>query len=569
MKKGYIALRGVAFGYEDNELFHNLNLTIQHDSRLGIIGPNGTGKSTLLTLIKQETTPVEGEIEYVGKIKWGEVAQRHKESELTVWQWLEQVPSELGPLKQTLTTIEDQMSKGNYTEETLEHYAEIQEQYTNQGGYTLQNDIHQILTGLGLPKKLWEAPLGHLSSGQRTKVALASVLLEEPDIMLLDEPTNYLDMESMEWLEYFLTNQWKKGFIVVSHDRYFLERVCTSTLEMAPGKIPEYYGSSYSTAMRERERRITSKQSAFDRAYAEQLRQEEIIRRLRAGSRASTAQSRMKQLDKQVLPEKPHIQPIPHITLRKGETPPDILLSIRDLCIGHDKDSPLFFTESLQLRPKQRIAIMGPNGAGKTTLLKTLLGAMPILDGMFHFGKAVQKSYFSQEYRFQDEAHTVLEELQVSTKGYSLEELRKWLGRYLFVGDAVHKKIEVLSGGERARVALAILSMTPSNLLLLDEPTNHLDYITREALESALLEYKGSLLFISHDRYFIDKIATHLWIIDPKEGTLVVRHGNYTEYKERKDKGVYQFDSEEHERAELMMVEEAKEDTTKKRKKKS
>lgn len=554
MSQGYIALRDLGHGFEEQDLFHGLDMIIQHDDRIGIIGPNGAGKSTLFDIITGRLEPREGKVELVGQLLWAMVKQRHEDVEKTLWEAMESALEHLAPLKEKMQLLEEQMSQGAYNDATLEEYAEVQEQYTNLGGYTVHHQIHQIFTGLKLPKQLWEGPVSHLSSGQRTKLALGQVLLQSPDMMLLDEPTNYLDMESMEWLEHFLNTAWKGGFLIISHDRYFLDRTSKITLEMIPGNKPEYYGSPYHRAMEEREKRIKAKHAAYESAYTEQLRQEEIVRRLRAGSRASLAQSRMKQLDKMELPEKPHIQPIPHITLRKGNTPPDILLSIRDLCIGYDKDHPLYFASHLQVRPGERIAIMGPNGAGKTTLLKTLLGELKALDGMFQFGRAVQHNYYSQDYRFTREDHSILEELHIATEGYTEEELRKWLGRYLFVGDEVHKYITVLSGGERARVALAILSMTPSNLLLLDEPTNHLDYITREALEDALVHYKGSLLFISHDRYFIDKIATHLWIIDPNTGELYVRHGNYTENKYREDRGDFQFFSREHEMAQLMEV---------------
>ncbi len=562
----HIQLRNISLYAGDTCLLHDFSFSIQQHDRIGIVGINGAGKTTLFKHLYEKKQPSEGEIEYFGNMTMGVVEQIHKDNPHTIWEEMESGMQELRDIAEQKRTLELKMSEGDVSTETLNAYAEAEERFSLHGGYTLQNDIHQILTGLKIPKTLWDAPLSHASGGQRTKIALGKILLTSPDLILLDEPTNFLDMESCEWLEYFLVNKWKKGYLIISHDRYFLDKVTQKTLEMRPGETPDLYPYAYRQYFEVREQTMLRKIELYKKAVIERERQEEIVQRLRAGSRASLAQSRMKMLDKMKMPDNPKEAKEPVISFKKADVSSDTILSIKDAIIGYSEDEPLYMIDSLRLTQGQRVGIIGPNGAGKSTLMKTLLSELDLLDGFLHFGKNIKLGYYSQHFAFKNEDHTILDEMLSQATDMTKEELRKWMGRFLFTGDEIYKPLNSLSGGERARVALAVLSLTPTNVLFMDEPTNHLDYLAREALENALSSYKGTILFISHDRYFIDKVATHLWTIDPEAGTLRLTYGNYTEYKEREDRGSFAFEFEEQEAGELLMVQQEK-NTSKKSKK--
>lgn len=562
----HIQLRDISIYAGDTCLLHDFSFSIQQHDRIGIVGINGAGKTTLFKHLYEHRQPTEGTIEYFGNMTMGVVEQIHKDNPHTIWQEMEKGMEALDSLREDLRILEAKMSEGDVSEETLTAYADAEERFSHSGGYTMQNEIHQILTGLKIPKNLWDAPLSHASGGQRTKIALGKILLASPDLILLDEPTNFLDMESCEWLEYFLTNKWKKGYLIISHDRYFLDKVTEKTLEMRPAETPDLYPYPYTRYFEVREQTMLRKAEMYRKALMEKERQEEIVQRLRAGSRASMAQSRMKMLDKMEMPDNPKEAKEPVISFKKADVSSDTIVSIKDAIIGYDKE-PLYMIDSLRLVQGQRVGILGPNGAGKSTLMKTLLSEIDPIDGFIHFGKNIKLGYYSQHFAFKDENNSILDEMLSQSTDMTKEELRKWMGRFLFSGDDIHKPISSLSGGERARVALAVLSLTPTNVLFLDEPTNHLDYLAREALEKSLAGYKGTILFISHDRYFIDKVATHLWTIDPEEGTLRLTYGNYSDYKEKEAKGSFAFETEEQEAGELLLVQQEK-NSSKKRKRK-
>lgn len=566
-----LILRDLTVGFKDQLLFQNLSLKISDGDRMGIVGINGAGKSTFLRILQGMIAPIDGQVEKTGHIQTGYVEQLHEHLTHSVWEELETCFQSIKELEIRMRVFEDKMANGDISEETLQGYADLQDQYQLIGGYLYQNEIHQVLTGLQFPKDLWHASLSILSGGQRTKISLAKMILIEPDILLLDEPTNFLDLDAVEWLEYYLNEKWKKGFVIVSHDRYFLDKVTKETLEMIPERSPEYYPVAYTQYMEERVRREKRKLDLYEHQQTEIMRQEEIVRRLRAGSRASIAQSRMKMLDKIERIDKPLELKEPSITFKKADPSGDSVIRFKDAFIGYDKENPLYYIGELSLQRGQKVAIMGPNGSGKTTLFHTIMNEIEPLTGFLSYGKDLKIGYYAQTLAHLKPENSILDEIFEFAKDMTREEVRRFMGRFLFTGDEIYKKIEVLSGGERARVALAKLTLSPTNVLLLDEPTNHLDYLAREALEEGLRNYKGTILFISHDRYFIDKIATHLWIVDPDIGELRMQYGNYSDYQERKNRGSYNFESWEQEEGELLVTEIEKaggEEEWKKKKKK-
>lgn len=550
-----LLIRDISIAFQHNVLFKNFSTKITEHDRLGIVGINGAGKSTFLRMLEGLLPPIEGQIERTGNLKTGYVEQLHADLTHSVWVELETCFKHIKTTEGEMENFAQKMAEGDMSDATLQTYSDLQEQYQLIGGYTYQNNIHQVLTGLKFPKDLWHAPLDILSGGQRTKISLAKMILIEPDLLLLDEPTNFLDLEAVEWLEYYLRDKWKKGFVIVSHDRYFLDKVTKETIEMLPERSPEYYPVPYTQYIQEREKREKRKLDMYELQQQEICRQEEIVRRLRAGSRASIAQSRMKMLDKINRIEKPIELKEPSITFKKAEPSGDNVLRFKDAFVGYDKDNPLYYIGELSLQRGQKIAIMGPNGCGKTTLFHTIMNEIDPLTGFLSFGKDLKVGYYAQTLAHLNPNLSILDEIFEFARDMTREEVRRFMGRFLFSGDDIHKKIENLSGGERARVALAKLTLQPTNFLLLDEPTNHLDYLAREALEEALNNYKGTILFISHDRYFIDKIATHLWVVDPEVGELRMHYGNYTDFQERKNRGSFNFESWQQEEAELLLTE--------------
>lgn len=552
--QSYIQLHDVALQVGTDVLFSGLTHTIHDTDRLALVGVNGVGKSTLMRAIAEGTEPYEGSISLHGAPRIGYLSQMHAGSDATVWDDLMTAREDLEPLRAQLAAMEEQMQAGQYDDDFLIDYGDLQEQFTHLGGYTMEADIHQTLTGLHFPKELWHAPLSQLSGGQRTKIAFARILLSAPDFLFLDEPTNFLDMESLEWLEHYLVSHWKKGLVIVSHDRFFLDSVTDQTLELIPGNKPELYHKAYTAYMEERDQRMANQLKHYEHQQTEILRQEEIVRRLKSGSRASLAQSRMKMLEKIELLDKPYEFESPTITFKKAEQSSDLIFEISDLWIGYDPDKPLFTIPHMSVLRGQRIVLRGANGCGKTTLLKTLMGELEPLDGYFVRGKHMHVGYYAQVLSELNNNSTILDEILSVGTTMTRQQARAFMGRFLFTGDDIFKQIGVLSGGERARVALAKLSCLPTNILILDEPTNHLDYLAREALEQGLSEYRGTILCISHDRYFIDKIATHLWHVDPVAGELKITAGNYSDYTAMKQRGQLAYSSPEQEAGEVMLA---------------
>lgn len=529
---------GKSFGAE--HVFSGVNFQIDEHDRIGLIGPNGAGKSTLLNLIAGREEPDEGAIARARNMRIGYLTQhvdfqpQHtlREEMLTVFAEVRAWERELNELATELADAA--ISAGSvHHEQLLQDYDELQTRFEHAGGYTSEYRVSQVLDGLGFTREEQDSPVMHLSGGQQTRAALGKLLLQEPDLLLLDEPTNHLDLAALEWLETYLSG-WKNAMIVVAHDRYFLDKIVSRTIEMAFGRIEEYPGN-YTKYIHLRAERMERRLREYEAQQEHIARTEEFIRRYKAGQRSREARGRQKLLNRLERVERPQDFPEMHFEFNPAVDSGQVVLSTQKLAAGyaHQGSEPtvLVRVADLEVLRSDRIGLVGPNGSGKTTLLRTIVGELPPISGHLYPGHQVRVGYYAQTHSGLNLQRTILDEIRhVST----LSEVgaRSFLGRFLFTGDDVFKPIGALSGGERSRVALALLTLQGSNFLVLDEPTNHLDLQSRQFLEEVLGEFEGTLLFVSHDRYFIDSLATKLWVIE--DGMLIPYLGNYTDYRTRK-----------------------------------
>jgi ATP-binding cassette, subfamily F, member 3 len=521
-----------------NIIFQNVDLKINEGEHIGLIGPNGAGKSTLLRILIQELLPDEGEIHLSKKARVGYLAQNSGlQSEKTVWDELLLPFQELIGMEKQLRLLETEMGKEEvYTrpdiyEKTLEKYSSLQSAFEEKGGYAYEAKIRRALTGLGMGGIDWKAtPVQSLSGGQKTRVALAKLLLEEPDLLILDEPTNYLDMDAMSWLEQMLAN-YPGALLLVSHDRYFLDRLVTIIYELEHHQITRYVGN-YSSYVKQKEARWEQQQKLYEKQQAEIKRMEEFIERnIARASTTKRAQSRRKALEKMERIEPPSPRPRKAAirfepAVRSGKE----ILEVKNLTIGYEK--PLIQNLDFRIERGEHIALIGPNGLGKSTLLKTIAGKLPPLSGTWKWGTQVEMDYYDQEQQELNPDLSVIDELWNDHPRLDQTTIRSALGQFLFYGDHVFKKVSSLSGGEKARLSLCKRMLNQANFLLMDEPTNHLDMPSKERLEQALEEFPGTLLFISHDRYFIRRLATRIWELTP-DGIRDYQ-GNYDWYLEKK-----------------------------------
>ena len=538
---------GKSFGAE--RIFSGVSFQIDPEDRIGLVGPNGAGKSTLLNILAGREEPDEGNVAVGRNVRIGYLTQTvdfrpehtlHEEM-LSVFDELRDWERELNDLAQELASPAG-LADNELHEQLLERYAELQTRFEHEGGYSYENRVAQVLDGLGFTREQQEAPVMQLSGGQQTRAALGKLLLQEPDLLLMDEPTNHLDLAALEWLETYLAN-WKGALVVVAHDRYFLDKVVSRTIEMAFGRIEEYPGN-YTKYLNLREERMERRTREYEAQQAHIAHTEEFIRRYKAGQRSREARGRQKLLDRLERVERPQDFPEMHFEFSPVVNSGQMVLSTQKLAVGYRNEptasgqagqtvepNVLVRVADLELLRGDFVGLIGPNGAGKTTLLRTIIGELTPLSGQVIPGHNVRIGYYSQTHAGLNPERTILEEiLQVTT--LTVEGARTFLGRFLFSGADVFKPIGTLSGGERSRVALAKLTLQGSNFLVLDEPTNHLDLQSRQFLEEVLSEFEGTLLFVSHDRYFIDSLATKLWVVE--DGVLIPYYGNYTDYRTRK-----------------------------------
>jgi ATP-binding cassette, subfamily F, member 3 len=565
---------GVSFGAFD--LFRGISVTVANDGKIGLIGPNGVGKTSLLLLLAGINQPSEGKVYLARGKRIGYLRQEAIETfadrSNTVYEEMQSVFASLHEQQARLHELEEQMAAGDFSEEKMAEYGRRQEAFTHAGGYEVDVRIQQTLEGLGLSKQHWQMPLSHLSGGQKTRALLARLLLEKPDLLMLDEPTNHLDIEAVEWLEHAL-GEWEGAVLIVSHDRFFMDNTVNTIWEMTPSGI-ETYSGGYSSFLLQREERWQSAERIYQEEKARLVNDVDFIQRnwvrassharalgmlrrltrelsivenygilaLRSGKKwseydADTIRGTDRELDvidairkvNAIQPPAHRVRPIkPRLASERMSG--TIVMRAADVTIGYPGNT-LFRVRDLELRRGECAALIGPNGSGKTSFLKTMLGQLQPLAGEVQLGASLKVGYFAQAHDLLDPSHTVMEEL-TRHKEMDAGPARNHLAQYLFQEDDVFKPVSALSGGERARLALAILALDGANFLVLDEPTNHLDIPAQEALQEVLEEYTGTILLVSHDRYLIDKLATQVWEL--RSGKLTVFKGSYREFVMRR-----------------------------------
>ena len=515
-------------------LFEKINFTIQDNSRVSLVGRNGAGKSTLLKIIADVETPSSGEISKTKNLTMSYLAQETNfSSEQTIYdEMLSVFEEQIGQEKQ-LRQMEAQMGElsGADLSSLMTRYDSLTETFRQNKGFTYESDIKNVLNGFKFDESFWAQSVSSLSGGQKTRLALAKILLENPSFLILDEPTNHLDIETLLWLENYLKN-YRGAILIVSHDRYFLDKVTTETLELSRGKLEKYVGN-YSQYIKLKAEKLATQAKQYDKQQKEIASLEDFVNRnLARASTTKRAQSRRKKLEKMARLDQPLAnEKSAHFTFSPAIESGNVVLTVENGAVGYDKEvlsSPI----NLDERKYDSIAIVGPNGIGKSTLIKSIVGKIPLIEGTVNLGANVAMGYYDQEQRDLTPSNTVLEELWKDHSLVPEVEIRNRLGAFLFSGDDVQKAVGMLSGGEKARLLLAKLSMQNDNFLVLDEPTNHLDIDSREVLENALIDFDGTLLFVSHDRYFINRVADKVLEISAEGSKLYL--GDYDYYLEKK-----------------------------------
>jgi ATP-binding cassette subfamily F protein 3 len=527
-------LSDVHKSYGTQDVLRGVSLQVNPGEHVGLVGRNGSGKTTIFRLINGDEQPDKGDVIRARGVGLGLLAQHIHfepgstvhESALAAFGHLQQIEHEMHELEHRMAEAPDDLDK------VLERYSDLQHQFEREGGFAYAAKAESILLGLGFDRESWALETEKLSGGQQNRLGLVRLLLAEPDVLLLDEPTNHLDVNAVEWLEDFLQS-YAAGFVIVSHDRYFLDRCCRRIIELENGRAASYTGN-YSDYLVEREERREAQQRAYDNQQQLIAKTEEFIRRNLAGQKTKQAKSRRTMLQKleridSVRPD----QSSGDFRLQKIERTGNHVLMVDESAIGYG-EKVLARDLSFILRRGECLGVIGPNGSGKTTFLKTVLKKIPALAGEVRWGTKVQIGYYAQQLEDLDDRNEIIMELRrVAPPGATAGELRSFLAKFLFTGDDVYKHVRDLSGGEKGRLALAKLIYSRVNVLALDEPTNHLDIPSREALEEALDAFEGTIITISHDRYFLDRVATQILALDDG-GNAVHYNGDYTEYHDWK-----------------------------------
>ncbi|MBM7573616.1 ABC-F family ATP-binding cassette domain-containing protein [Aquibacillus albus] len=521
-------------------ILSNIKIEIQTNDRIGIVGRNGAGKSTLLKIMANQLSYDEGTIHKPKDATVGYLAQNTGlESQQTIWNEMLHVFSHLVKKEDELRKMErrmgdpDLINNSDAYQQLLSDYDAKQQAFRTQGGYQYEAEIKAVLNGLHFQDYDLHTSINELSGGQKTRLALGKLLLSKPDVLILDEPTNHLDIETLTWLEGYLNN-YKGAVVIVSHDRYFLDKTINLVYEIERNKSTKFHGN-YSKYLEQKAANYEREMKQFEKQQAEIKKMEDFIQKnIVRASTTKRAQSRRKQLEKMDKMDRPAGEEASakfsfDINRRSGND----VLKVKDLSFQYeDGDDSIFSNLTFDVSRGDSIALVGPNGVGKTTLLKTIIGDFKPSNGTIQLGSNVQIGYYDQEQTRINSNKTVLHELWDDYPTMNEKDIRTVLGNFLFSGDDVLKPVTALSGGEKARLALAKLMMEKSNLLILDEPTNHLDLDSKEVLESALIDFPGTILFVSHDRYFINKIATQIIEMQPDESTVYL--GDYDYYVEKK-----------------------------------
>ena len=515
-------------------LFDNINLQVDERDRIALVGKNGAGKSTLLKILVGEEEPTRGEINKKKDISLSYLAQDSRfESENTIYDEMLHVFDDLRRTEKQLRQMELEMGEksGEDLDKLMADYDRLSENFRQAGGFTYEADIRAILNGFKFDESMWQMKIAELSGGQNTRLALAKMLLEKPNLLVLDEPTNHLDIETIAWLENYLVN-YSGALIIVSHDRYFLDKVAMVTLDLTKHSLDRYVGN-YSRFVELKEQKLATEAKNYEKQQKEIAALEDFVNRnLVRASTTKRAQSRRKQLEKMERLDKPEAgKKSANMTFQSEKTSGNVVLTVENAAIGYDGEI-LSEPINLDLRKMNAVAIVGPNGIGKSTFIKSIVDQIPFIKGEKRFGANVEVGYYDQTQSKLTPSNTVLDELWNDFKLTPEVEIRNRLGAFLFSGDDVKKSVGMLSGGERARLLLAKLSMENNNFLILDEPTNHLDIDSKEVLENALIDFDGTLLFVSHDRYFINRVATHVLELSENGSTLYL--GDYDYYVDKK-----------------------------------
>lgn len=515
-------------------LFDNINLQVDERDRIALVGKNGAGKSTLLKILVGEEEPTSGEINKKKDISLSYLAQDSRfESENTIYDEMLHVFDDLRRTEKQLRQMELEMGEksGEDLDKLMSDYDRLSENFRQAGGFTYEADIRAILNGFKFNESMWQMKIAELSGGQNTRLALAKMLLEKPNLLVLDEPTNHLDIETIAWLENYLVN-YSGALIIVSHDRYFLDKVATITLDLTKHSLDRYVGN-YSRFVELKEQKLATEAKNYEKQQKEIAALEDFVNRnLVRASTTKRARSRRKQLEKMERLDKPEAgKKAANMTFQSEKNSGNVVLTVENAAIGYDGEV-LSQPINLDLRKMNAVAIVGPNGIGKSTFIKSIVDQIPFIKGEKRFGANVEVGYYDQTQSKLTPSNTVLDELWNDFKLTPEVEIRNRLGAFLFSGDDVKKSVGMLSGGEKARLLLAKLSMENNNFLILDEPTNHLDIDSKEVLENVLIDFDGTLLFVSHDRYFINRVATHVLELSENGSTLYL--GDYDYYVEKK-----------------------------------
>lgn len=514
-------------------IFSKVNFSIENNARIGLVGPNGAGKTTLLKIMTGRQEASQGEFTVNKGIELGYIAQEHDfDEEKSIWEEMLTVFQPLIDQGQQLEKLQYAIADHPEDEDLLRRLDQAQYNFEQAGGYTYQAEIKSMLNGFNFPEATWNKQIASLSGGEKTRLSFVKLLLKKPPLLLLDEPTNYLDLDTLDWLEAFLKN-YPGAILTVSHDQYFLDHLATQIFELQHGELTVFKGN-YSQYLAQRELRDQQQEAAYEKQQEEIKREEEFIQKnIVRASTTKQAQSRRKALEKMELVDPPKHKSKVRIKFDSARPSGKEVLILKDLAVGYP-DKTMLKDISFQINKGDRVAIIGQNGIGKSTLLKTVMKQLPVKSGAIKYGASLDIGYYDQELQGLDYSKTVIDTIWDRHKDMNEKDIRSILASFLFTAKDIDKQVSQLSGGQRARLTLTVLSMEHNNFLLMDEPTNHLDLDAKEVLEKALADYDGTLLFVSHDRYFINELANK--IVVAKDGQAKIYEGNYTYYLNEKAK---------------------------------
>lgn len=516
-----------------NTIFSNISFSVPDNARIGLVGPNGAGKTTLLKIMTGQQEPTSGQFTINKGLKVGYIAQENSlDEDKTIWDEMLTVFNDLIEKNKKITKMQEQIADHPEDEDLLKRYDQLAYDFEQEGGFTYQAEIKSILNGFNFKENTWNKVIGTLSGGEKTRLAFVKLLLQKPPVLLLDEPTNYLDLDTLDWLEAFLKN-YQGAIITVSHDQYFLDHLANQIFELNFGKLTTFKGN-YSQYVKERELMDSQQEAAYEKQQ-EKIKKEEgfIQKNLVRASTTKRAQSRRKVLDKMERIKPPKHKQKVRINFSSERPSGKEVLIAKDLTIGYP-DKVMVSDIDFQVNKNDRVAIIGPNGIGKSTLLKTIMKKLEPKDGSIKYGASLDIGYYDQELQSLDPSKTVLDTIWDRHKTMPEKDVRSILASFLFTAEDIDKTVGQLSGGQKARLTLTVLSLEKDNFLLMDEPTNHLDIEAKEVLEQALDNYDGTLLFVSHDRYFINELANK--IISVRDGHAKIYNGNYSYYLDEKAK---------------------------------